>query len=96
MNFGSCIEPILLQYKLLTKNYILKLHYHQSQPKCVQSFTIAKQRCAFILPCVFLSVAHLLEVTDPVQPSGSHVSREAVSRLSSEDRHGASFRPIHP
>lgn len=45
---------------------------------------------------IILSLTHLLEVADPVQPPGSHIGSEAVGVLSSEHSQTASVRPIHP
>lgn len=40
--------------------------------------------------------SHLLEVADPEEPPGGHVSCEAVGSLSREHSQRTSFWPIHP
>lgn len=70
-----------------------------SNEKCIQilnwyhgsvTYTITKDNCAPPYWLYFLSVSHLLEVADPVQPPGSHVSSEAVGRLCREHSQRAS------
>lgn len=63
---------------------------HRLGTSCIWHFTPR------VLNLVSLYLTHLLEVADPIQPPGSHICSEAVSRLSSEDRYRAHLFAVHP